>query len=139
MREALSTFNAQCYKATAVMVGVAAESLVLSLRDALVAKMKAAGHTVHSDLSGWRIKRVLDSIEKVLTSKKPSIPPPLFEAFQSYWPAFTQQIRTIRNDAGHPKSIDPVQSDDVHAALLMFPAFAKLATELTNWVTNDYQ
>ena len=139
VREALSTFNAQCYKAAAVMVGVASESLVLSVRDELAAKMRSAGQTVPSDLQSWQIKRVLNSIENLLTSKKTDIPRPLFEAFQSYWPAFTQQIRTIRNDAGHPNSIDPVQSDSVHAALLTFPELAKLAMDLNDWVTNHYQ
>jgi len=33
--EALATYGAACYKATAVMVGCAAESLVLELRDAI--------------------------------------------------------------------------------------------------------
>jgi hypothetical protein len=92
VREALSTFNAQCYKAAAVMVGVAAESLALSLRDELVAKMQAAGQPVPSDLQDWRIKRVLDSIDNIIKSKKKIIPRPLFEAFQSYWPAFTQDL-----------------------------------------------
>ena len=139
VREALSTFNAQCYKAAAVMIGVTAESLAFSLREKLVVKMRAAGHTVPSDLQNWRIKRVLGSIERVLKSKKALIPDLLFKTFQSYWPAFTQQIRTIRNDAGHPNSIDRVQFDSVHAALLTFPALAKLATDLNNWATNHYQ
>ena len=36
MSEALTTYDANCIKATAVMVGAAAESLVLEVRDTLV-------------------------------------------------------------------------------------------------------
>lgn len=34
--ESLQTFNSGCFKATAVMVGAAAESVVLEIRDTLV-------------------------------------------------------------------------------------------------------
>jgi hypothetical protein len=59
--EALNTFNAACFTATAVMVGAAAESLVLGVRDTLLARLKALGHSVPAALNDWRVKRILAS------------------------------------------------------------------------------
>lgn len=55
IREALNTFNTACFKATAVMVGAAAESLVIGVRDALVVKLQILSQPVPSGLNDWRI------------------------------------------------------------------------------------
>jgi hypothetical protein len=138
INEALRTYRADCYKATAVMIGGAAESIVLELRDALTTRLGTLGHPIPSDLNDWRIKHILDTIEKILTPKKPLMPHDLGEAFDSYWPAFTGQIRTARNDAGHPISVDPVTPTTVHASLLIFPELAKLASTLIIWTISSY-
>jgi hypothetical protein len=59
---------------------------------------------------------------------------PLAESFSAYWPAFAEQIRGARNDAGHPASVDPVTPETVHAALLIFPELARLAKALEAWI-----
>jgi hypothetical protein len=92
--EALNTFNAACFKATAVMVGAAAESLVLGVRDALVARLQALGQSVPGGLNDWRVKRILGTLETTIAAKKAALPTPLFERFEANWPAFTHQIRT---------------------------------------------
>lgn len=136
--EALHTFNAACFKATAVMVGAAAETVLLAIRDALVTKLQGLGHPQPRELTDWRVKRVLLSIETLLATKKALMPKPLFERFEAHWPAFTHQIRTVRNDAGHPVSVDPVAPDEVHASLLIFPELAALASELRTWIEDSY-
>lgn len=138
IREALATYAAGCFKATAVMVGAAAESIVLEFRDSLGARLDALENPHPPDLDDWRIKRVLDCVESLLTAQKGSMPRQLFEAFESYWPAFTQQVRVARNAAGHPTSIDPVDEDTVQASLLIFPELVKLSTELKEWVAVSY-
>ena len=138
IREALNTFNTACFKATAVMVGAAAEGLVLGVRDALVAKLQTLGQPVPPGLNDWRIKRVLSAIEAALAARKAMMPPTLFERLEANWPAFTHQIRTARNDAGHPVSVEPVTADEVHASLLIFPQLAALATQLTDWIGSSY-
>jgi hypothetical protein len=138
IQEALNTFNTACFKATAVMVGAAAESLVLGVRDALAAKLQTLGQPVPSGLADWRIKRVLSAIEAALVAKRAMMPPTLFERLEANWPAFTHQIRTARNDAGHPVSVDPVTADEVHASRLIFPQLAALATQLAAWIDSDY-
>ncbi len=46
-----------------------------------------------------------------------------------------EQIRKVRNDAGHPEGIDPVTPEVVHAALLIFPELAKLVA----WANEFYK
>ena len=101
--------------------------------------MTSAGRTVPANLQNWKIKPVLDALQTELDAQKRHMPKSLAEVFQPYWPAFTQQIRTVRNDVGHPNSIDPVTPDTVHAALLVFPEVAKLATQLVNWIPTHYK
>jgi hypothetical protein len=137
IEEALRTYNSICFKASAVMVGAASESLVLAVQESLIKKMDSLGITKPRDVEDWRIKRVLGGIETVLKQRKQIIPAPLFESFEAYWPAFTHQIRTARNDSGHPSSINPVTPDNVHASLLIFPELAKFADSLINWIDND--
>lgn len=138
LEEALSTYNNECLKSSAVMVGAAAESLAIELRDTLEAKLNALGRKIPSDLQDWRLKRVLDAIEREITAQKQKLPHKLSEAFESYWSPFTHQIRLARNDAGHPKSIDAVTYETVHASLLIFPELAKLCADLRSWVSKNY-
>jgi hypothetical protein len=133
LSEALDTFIAGSYKAAAVMIGAASESLILELRDAIVARLDTLGRPVPKELGTWQVKRVLASIESVLSPHKASMGTKLFEAFEVYWPAFTQQIRAVRNDAGHPASVDPISEESVHAALLIFPELASVTTQLVTW------
>lgn len=133
--EALHTYNAACHKATAVLIGGAAESIVLDLRDAFVNRMNSTGVSVPRQLQDWKVKTVLDALKALIDAHEQDIPKNLFASYQAYWNAFTQQIRTARNDAGHPTSIDPVSPETVHASLLIFPDLFKLANELKDWIS----
>ncbi|MGH9961506.1 MAG: hypothetical protein ACREBC_30995, partial [Pyrinomonadaceae bacterium] len=135
--EALDCYNSNLLKASAVMMGCTAESIVLNLRDELVKKLKSLGHAVPTKLNEWRVKTVLDTLFSYLDSKKSVFSRELREEFEAYWNAFGQQIRTTRNDAGHPTSVDPVTEDSVHASFLIFPEQAALAGKLQEWITND--
>lgn len=66
VEEALNTYNACCYKATAVMIGAAVEALVLDLRDTLVTHLKAKSIPVPKDLGVWQAKTVLEMIAKTI-------------------------------------------------------------------------
>lgn len=98
------------------------------------------GSTFPSNLKAGegRIKTVMDTLKSELDKKKKNMPNPLSEALEAYWPAFTQQVRASRNDAGHPSSIAPVKPETVHASLLIFPELAKLAYDLKDWISNHY-
>jgi hypothetical protein len=132
--EAVATYNTACFKAAAVMVGAASETLLLALRDAIVARLGTLVRKPPSALTDWRAKTVLDAISTELTTHAKSMPVKLRESFQYNWPAFLQQIRASRNDAGHPASVDPVTGEAVHASLLIFPELVKLSADLEAWV-----
>jgi hypothetical protein len=121
------------------MIGAAAESVALEVRDAVAEGVKCVQRTPPKELHHLSIKRVLSALQKELEMQKQDMPADLSEAFGSYWPAFTQQIRTVRNDAGHPARIDPVTPESVHAALLIFPELARLGSNLLSWVPTHYQ
>ena len=135
--EGLECYAAGLYKAAAVMVGGATESTILELRDTTVHKLTSLGKSIPKNMNDWRIKTVSDALHNFLDGHKSQFGTELRNEFEAYWTAFAQQIRAVRNDAGHPTTVDPVTPDTVHASLLIFPELAKLADKLRTWVTND--
>lgn len=127
VKEALACFTHDLAKASAVMIGCAAESMILELRDAIATRLTAIGKPSPAGLSDWRIKTVADGVFAILQGSSGHMPKELRESLQSYWPAFLQQIRAARNDAGHPTGVDPVTFETAHASLLIFP-------ELCEWI-----
>jgi hypothetical protein len=132
--EALACFTAGLYKAAAVMIGAAAESLVLELRDVTVQRLTVLSKPAPRGLVDWRIKTVLDALHSFLKTQSHLFPRELREEFDAYFLAFAQQIRASRNDAGHPSSVDPVTEQGVHASFLLFPELARLSAGLSSWV-----
>jgi len=137
LTEGLDCYVDGLFKASAVMVGCAAESVILDLRDLTVQKLTALNRTVPASLNDWRIKTVSDSLRSFFEGHSRTFNRELREPFEAYWAAFAQQIRASRNDAGHPVSVDPVTPDTVHASLLIFPELARLANRLSDWVRDD--
>lgn len=141
IREALETYNNACFKATAVMVGCAGESLVLQLRDDLKGRLQNCGAQVPNGLDDFRVKQIIDSIAGVLDRHQRDMPDDLRARYDTYWAAFGGQIRLPRNEAGHPKNVDPVSPEDAHASLLTFPSQANLIETLRQWIStyNGFQ
>ncbi|MGH9684402.1 MAG: hypothetical protein ACRD4S_12430 [Candidatus Acidiferrales bacterium] len=135
--EALDCFVAGFYKAAAVMVGGAAESIILELPDIASRNLATAKQPEPKGLSDWRVKTILDALHGLLDSRKGAFPRELREEFEAYWMPFAQQIRSTRNDAGHPSSVDPVTEEDVHASLLIFPEMTRLSNNLAAWMDPD--
>ena len=136
--EALKTYNMDSYKSAAVMIGAAAESMILELRDTLLQRIEHLSLRPSRDLKDWQLKRILDAITRELNSHKNQLSFEMVESVEQYWPAFTGQIRRVRNDAGHPTSIEPVTHETVQASLLIFPELATLISNLITWVSSDY-
>jgi hypothetical protein len=137
--EALHSYNNTCFKAAAVMVGGAAERLTLGLRDVFTTRLTTTGKSVPAALTDWRIKTVRDALTKEFDGHKKDMPKELSESFGAYWTSLAEQIRKVRNDAGHPESIDPVSPESVHASLLIFPELAKLIADLDGWINAFYK
>ena len=120
------------------MVGAAAESVILDVRNVTVQKLRSLKNPVPRGMEDWRIKTVSDALRSFFEVHTAQFTRELREPFEAYWSAFALQISTARNDAGHPMSIDPVTPDTVHASLLIFPELAKLANSLSRWVADDF-
>jgi len=138
VEEALHAYNSNCFKAAAVMIGAAAEGVVLEFRGTLVTGIKKQGRKPSHGLEGWLYKKVRDEITQEIDSQKKGMTKEESDAFLTGWNPLTEQLRTTRNDAGHPASIDPVTPENVHASLLMFPGLIRLCTRLTAWVQKHY-
>lgn len=135
LTEALECYVAGLFKAAAVMIGGSAESIILDLRNSTVQKLKSLGRTAPKSLEDWRIKTVLDALRSFFDGQK--LQHELREPFDAYWLAFSYQIRSTRNDVGHPVSVEPVTPDTVHASLLIFPELARIAGSLSRWIENE--
>jgi hypothetical protein len=138
VEEGLGCFTAGHFRAAAVMIGCAGERLVLELRDAIVEGLNSGSHSVPKNLSNRNIKTVLSAVGEFVVSHKKDIPYGLFESYEANWPATTGQIRAVRNDAGHPISLNAVTEDSVHASFLLFPEVIKLQSALLEWVKKAY-
>jgi hypothetical protein len=139
LTEGLDCYVAGFFKAAAVMVGAAAESVILELRDTAVQKLASFEQPIPKPMEDWRIKTVSDGLKAFFEGHRSQFKRELREPFEAYWSAFAQQIRAARNDAGHPTNVDPVTPDTVHASLLIFPELVRLAKNLSAWVNNDLQ
>lgn len=139
--EALKCYVGGQYKAASVMLGGSLESVVLEIRDHLVERFQRLKVPVPSGLHDWRVKTVLDEVQRQVDARRSVLPRPLLEEASAHWPAFAQQIRAIRNEAGHPSSVDPVTPESAHAAFLMFPILARISQALHVWIdeTSDRQ
>lgn len=139
IEEALRTYNSGCYKATAVLVGGACEALILDLRDALVVRMEERQISVPAKVKDRNIKTLRDAMDQVFQERKGTMATDLRERVGAHWTGLSEPARRLRNDAGHPTSVDPVTPEDVHANLLLFPEFAKLARDLKTWIATGLQ
>src|SRR5262249_24875544 len=66
VEEALNTYRACCYKATAVLIGAAVERLVFSLRDELAPRLKKRGTKPIKGLDAWQAKTALEAVAQQL-------------------------------------------------------------------------
>lgn len=139
IKEALLCYNNDCIKAAAVMIGATAESMLLELRDILIAEMEKQDESIPRALRDWR-KAFCDEMTRILMQKcqDKKLTGDLREHFEMHWSSLIGQIRLSRNDAGHPSNPAPVTEEQVHASLLIFPELAFLCEDLSQWIQNSY-
>jgi hypothetical protein len=144
VEEALDTYRSCCYRATAFLIGAAVENLVLDLRDELLERLKKTGLTPPNGLDDWSVKKVIEAIAaRVLpdlrsASKTDDGIRKLKEDAESRLAPIAAEFRRLRNEAGHPAALAPIQPADAHANLLLFPPTVKLLRQLKEWVANFY-
>ena len=132
--EGVSCYNALCYRAAAVMVGAAAETIAVDLKEAVKTRLTELGKKVNPDYDSRTTAKMMEALTTVFMQHKSILPAPLDESFEPNWPAFVAQIRISRNDAGHPKRLDSAALGTVHGSLLIFPELVKMNDQLRQWV-----
>lgn len=132
--EALDTFRAAKYLASAVMIGVAAESMLLRLVDALHAALDTPQQKAkfEKDTKGKYAKTQHDAVLTTLRAPSTSLPAGVKSSLTQYIATY-DLIRRTRNDAGHPTP-KRVERDDTHAVLLLFPTYCKTVHDLMEWL-----
>lgn len=136
--EAVESHRHGCDRGAAVLIGCAAESLLLEVRDALVQKLREHDARVPSAFTGWIAKPVIDEVDRVLRGSSKAMPRALRERFDAYWMPLFHHVRFARNEAGHPTSVRPVERAAVHANLLLFPTLARLAIDVRDWISSEF-
>jgi hypothetical protein len=137
--EAVHSYNAGCDRGAAVLLGCAAEALVLDVRDALVVRLESRSAKVPKALMDWKAKPVIDEIDRIVRGGATKLPHDLAERVDAHWRALFHHVRMARNEAGHPASVRPVERTAVHGNLLLFPALARLARDLREWIGNSFE
>lgn len=132
LQDALRCYVADVPRAASVMLGAAAERLVLNIRDKVVARIQRAdpNAAVPAALTDWRVRTVMAAVERYIDDNDDIMDHQLHESFDAHWASFGQQIRAVRNEAGHPQTIDPITRDTAHAGFLVFPELAAIADRL---------
>lgn len=104
LKEALKSFTQECYLASSVMLGVAAEATTLDVADSFVKWPGSNSDKLKTILENPRQFYVykLEEFSKRLAVAKSSIPPELADNLELNLTAVLQLIRLTRNDAGHP-------------------------------------
>jgi hypothetical protein len=134
--EALQTYNSNNYKASAVMIGCASESIIIEMANNVVNKLESLNQSPNKKLSDWKIKTILEGIKSFFDSHKSDMPKEVFELYEANWSSFAHQIRQGRNEAGHPSSIKNILEENVLASLLVFQELAKISQKLNEFIKN---
>jgi hypothetical protein len=102
--ESLNSYRAGNHLASTVMIGVAAEKMLLRLIDAVHASLSTTARKAKfaKDTAGKKAKVQHDEVLARLRSPATSLPPEIESVLTSHVDGIYDLIRRTRNDAGHP-------------------------------------
>jgi hypothetical protein len=123
--QAVSAFHADLPDAGAVMLGAAAEHVILLLAEAIGRADETTTDKVEKLLAG-PVLRVLTFVTQYLENRKNDLPRQLREQLQTTFAGVASMIRVARNDAGHP-ALGNVDRDHALVLLRLFPSFRNWA------------
>src|SRR5947207_7041157 len=121
LREALKSYEQECFLASSVMLGVAAEDTSLAVAASFVVWQGKPAANLKAILANPKQFYVykLQEFEKRLIAAKGSIPPNLSENIELNITTILQLIRLTRNDAGHPTG-RRVDQEDCYQNLVVY-------------------
>jgi hypothetical protein len=119
--QAIAAFRVDLPDASAVMLGVAAEHLILQLLDQLEAADPIRGSEIRR-ASGTRVLPLLRELTAYFLAKRKDLPRRLGEEIETTFAGISSFIRVARNDAGHP-DLAVVSRDRAFTMLRLFAVY----------------
>lgn len=129
LSQASAAFRADLPDAAVVMLGAAAEHVLLQLAQQIVDRDPAGSAKVRKGMSGPAL-RLLNEVQKHLERQRESLPRETLETFESNFLGIAHLLRRSRNDAGHP-ALPDVERDDAFVLLRLFPAYRRWVHSVT--------
>jgi hypothetical protein len=136
--EALQTFRAGNHLATAVMIGVAAEQMLLNLVAAVCGALdtQQKQDKFRQETSGKKAKQQHDQLMGRLRVASPQLPRSVSSNLEQHLGGIFDLIRRTRNDSGHPTG-RKLERHETNALLLLFPIYCRTAYELMDWLNQN--
>ncbi|MGD0908564.1 MAG: DUF4145 domain-containing protein [Candidatus Acidiferrales bacterium] len=135
--ESLKCFRNGTFVASAVMVGVAAEQMMLVLRKAVYDALDSPEKKKRFDNDAqWQVKRIYDTVWKKLDSVRERMPERLRESVGVELAGVFELVRRTRNQAGHPTG-GSIQREEAEALLLLFPTYARTVYAVIGWLATQ--
>jgi hypothetical protein len=137
--EALQTFKFGNFLATAVMVGVAAESILSKIIEAVKNALDTSAKKSSFEGALNRRKTAKSHHEQVILRLRASttpLPAEFDEVLFLHIEGLFHIIRRTRNDAGHPSGTK-LERSEANGLLSMFPPYCKTAYRLINWLARN--
>jgi len=137
LTEGLQCFMKSNYIASVVMVGVAAEKVVLNLIDVLASTMSNGSKvtTFRRKPQNAMIKKQFEELTKQLYPLKNQLPTELSRDLETYMDGIFNIVRSYRNEAGHPTGID-ISRDIAYSNLQLFRYFSKRVHGLIEYLSS---
>jgi len=141
LEEAVHSFNAACFKASAVMLGCASEQLILNLHESFENAIKdktirdrfikSYGRTIYTKFASLR-----NGLETMIDNKQ--LPKDLQEAVKSDLVSCFELIRRQRNSAGHPELPSDIRRETIFLNLTVFSEYVRQLIRIaTYFETNE--
>lgn len=136
--EALDTFLVGKLLAATVMIGVAAENMLLRLVAAVQSALDTPERQAKFEKAtmGKKAKTQHDEILSRLKSPFTPLPAEIEAVLTQQIDGIYDLIRRTRNEAGHPTG-RRMERDETHALLLLFPTYCKTVHDLMEWLATN--
>ncbi len=135
LEEAVSAFYANCYLASCVMLGVAAEAEFLRLID-IARNHSEFGERFSGAVNEKFIAGKIKKFQAAINQLKSQLGRDVFEGLDTQFSAIQAIIREARNESGHPSA--KIQTREaVYVYLQLFIPFAKKMDQIKATLQND--
>lgn len=137
--EALQTFKFGNFLATAVMVGVAAESVMEKIVEAVTNALDTPVKKNNFKTALRKHKTAKNYHQQVIERLKnptTTLPTEFEEVLFLHIEGMFHIIRRTRNDAGHPSG-NKLERSEANGLLAMFPPYCKTAHRLIKWLSSN--